>query len=92
MGKEIRPLIFTWLGLMALLALTVASTFAPIGALKPVVNLAIAFAKAGLIFWMFMHLREQKWLIRIMALAALVWLAILAAMTHADLLTRAWSR
>jgi cytochrome c oxidase subunit 4 len=75
---------------MVLLGLTVAATFAPFGAAKPVINLGIAFAKAGLIFWVFMHLREQGWLARLAAVAALAWLAILIAMTQTDLATRGW--
>jgi len=82
------PLVLVWVALMALLTTTVAVTFAPFGAWKPVLNMAIAFAKAGLIFWVFMHLREQKWLARLVAIAALAWLLILLGLTQTDLLTR----
>lgn len=88
MAKQARTLVLVWLGLMGLLALTVGATFAPIGAFKPVANLAIAFGKAGLVLWFFMQLRAEHRLVRIVALAAVAWLLILIALTQTDL----WSR
>lgn len=71
-----------------LLTSTVVVTFAPVGPLKPLFNLVIAAAKAGLILWVFKHLREQPGLNRLAALAAGAWLTILIAMTLIDLGTR----
>jgi cytochrome c oxidase subunit 4 len=88
MVRQAVPLVLVWVALMVLLTLTVATTFAPFGAVKPVINMAIAFAKAGLIFWFFMHLKEQTWLARLVAIAALAWLLILLGLTQTDLLTR----
>lgn len=87
MTREARLLVIVWLALMALLASTVAVTYSPLGPLKPFINLAIAAAKAGLILWVYMHLREQRGLNRVAALAAVAWLAILVAMTLIDLHT-----
>jgi cytochrome c oxidase subunit 4 len=88
MAREARLLVLVWLGLMLLLTATVAVTFAPLGPMKPFFNLAIAATKAGLILWVFMHLREQPGLNRLLALAAGAWLTILIAMTLIDLATR----
>ncbi|HSV03270.1 MAG TPA: cytochrome C oxidase subunit IV family protein [Phenylobacterium sp.] len=88
MSGKAWTLIGVWAALMTLLALTVGATFGPFGALKPAINLAIAFAKAGLIFWFFMHLREESWLPRLVAVAAVAWLLILFGLTQADLVTR----
>ncbi|MBI1200231.1 MAG: caa(3)-type oxidase subunit IV [Phenylobacterium sp.] len=88
MSRETTLLVAVWAALMLLLAATVAATFAPLGALKPVLNLGIAFAKASLVFWVFMHLREQPWLARLAAVAAVAWLLMLIALTQADLMTR----
>ena len=88
MGREARLLVFVWIGLMALLTATVAVTFSPLGPIKPVLNLLIAAAKAGLIAWVYMHLREQRGLNRIAALAAAAWLMILVTMTLIVLGTR----
>ena len=88
MSRDAMTLVGVWVALMWLLALTVGATFGPFGEAKPLINLAIAFAKAALIFWFFMPLREQRWLARLVAVAALAWLAILIGLTQADVLTR----
>ena len=88
MRREALTLAGVWLGLMVLLTATVASTYGPFGAWKPIINIAIAFAKAALIYWFFMHVREQRWLARFVAVAAVAWLMILLGMTQADVLTR----
>ncbi|WP_343715544.1 cytochrome C oxidase subunit IV family protein [Inquilinus sp.] len=88
MWSELRPLLLTWAGLLALLAITIAASFAPIGSVKPVANMAIAAVKAGLILWVFMHLRERGGLMRIFALGAIAWLAVLMGLAVTDILTR----
>ena len=88
MSRSVLTLVAVWLGLMLLLTATVAATFAPFGAAKPMINMVIAFAKAALIFWFYMHLHEQRWLTRLVATAALAWLMLLLGLTQADLLTR----
>lgn len=90
MGREVRRLVVVWVGLVVLLTSTVLVTFAPFGPIKPVINLMIAAAKAGLIVWVYMHLREQRGLNRIAALAAAAWLMILVTMMMTDLSTRDW--
>lgn len=88
MWREAWTFIGVWVGLMVLLTLTVAATFGPFGAVTPTINIVIAFAKAALIYWFFMHVREQGWLARFVAVAAIAWLMILLGLTHADVLTR----
>jgi cytochrome c oxidase subunit 4 len=88
MAREAGLLALVWLALMLLLASTVAITFAPLGPLKGLLSLGIAVAKAGLISWVFMHLREQPGLNRIAALMAIAWLSILCALTLIDRATR----
>jgi cytochrome c oxidase subunit 4 len=90
MAREVRLYVLVWIGLMILLALTVGATFAPIGALKAPVNLGIAFAKAALVFWFYMHLHRQPGLERLAAVAAAVWLLILLLLSGADFVSRGW--
>jgi cytochrome c oxidase subunit 4 len=90
MGREIRLYVLVWLGLMALLAITVAATFAPLGALKAPVNLGIAFIKAALVYWVYMHLHRRPGLERLAAVAAAVWLLILLSLSGADFISRGW--
>lgn len=83
-----RPYVVTYVALLVLLGLTMTVAVVPLGAFNPILNLAIAVAKAALILWMFMHLREMPPLVRVMALGALFWLAILFSIGTADWLTR----
>lgn len=78
----------------ALLALLAAAAFVPrlpAGPWLLVLSLGIAFAKLAVIFLFFMHLRHQRGLVRIFAVAGFFWLAIAATLTLADYLTRGWS-
>jgi cytochrome c oxidase subunit 4 len=88
MSRQAMTLVGVWVGLMVLLTLTVAATFGPFGEWKPVINMVIAFCKAALIYWFFMHVREQGWLARLVAVAAIAWLMLLLGLTQADVLTR----
>jgi len=86
--KEMRICLATYAALIILLATTMSVSLVHMGALNPVLNLGIAAAKAGLIFWVFMHLREMPPLVRLVSVAALLWLAILFTLGLADWLTR----
>ena len=90
MAGDTRILVTVWAALMMLLALTIGATFLPIGGFKPAVNLAIALAKAGLIFWFYMHMRHERGLVRLAAIGAGAWLLILLLLLSSDFLTRSW--
>ncbi|MEW6629701.1 MAG: cytochrome C oxidase subunit IV family protein [Pseudomonadota bacterium] len=77
--SELRKLTFGYLGLLALLALTVASSFVDLGGFNVALNLAIAAAKAVVIGLMFMHLTGT--LPRLAVAAAGLWLVILFGLT-----------
>ena len=84
----IRAAILTYLGLMTLLAITVASTFVPLGAGNSLVNLAVAVAKAALVGAVFMHLRRSGMLVSLAVVVLLFWIAMMYGMTLNDYLTR----
>ena len=84
----IKPLIVVWAALLVLLVLTVAASFQFSGPPSIAASLGIALAKAALIFWFFMHLREESGLLRLAAIAAAVWLLILFLLVAADYTTR----
>lgn len=90
MGRELRLYVWVWVALMALLASTVALTFAPIGPFKTAANLGIAVIKAALVFWVYMHLSRRPALERVAALAAIAWLGILLTLTGTELISRGW--
>jgi cytochrome c oxidase subunit 4 len=77
-----------WAALMCLLAFTLVLAYVPMGVFTPTAGIAIAFVKAGLVVMLFMELVSSKPLIRLAAAAGLVFLAVLFALTLADVLSR----
>jgi cytochrome c oxidase subunit 4 len=90
-ASQWAQLLVVYGALMGLLALTAGASFLPGGWWSTPVALAIATAKAFLIFYFFMRLRGQSGLVRIFAVAGFFWLAILLVLTSADYLTRLWA-
>jgi cytochrome c oxidase subunit 4 len=83
-----RSLVLVWAALLALLAGTVAASYVLTGPLSVAVSLGIASAKAALILWFFMGLRREGGLVRLFAVAATAWLAILLLLLSIDVATR----
>jgi cytochrome c oxidase subunit 4 len=83
--------VFTWVALMILLALTLASSYIPMGPWNTITNMGISCAKALLIAVFFMHLRSAGALLRIAAFTGLVFLAILFGLSWTDYATRSLS-
>ncbi|MBV8030704.1 MAG: cytochrome C oxidase subunit IV family protein [Betaproteobacteria bacterium] len=79
-----KTLVLVWVALLALLAATAASSFVPLGGWNSAINLAISCAKALLVAIFFMHLRHAGALLRLVAVAALLWLGILFGLSSAD--------
>jgi cytochrome c oxidase subunit 4 len=88
MPRGAWSLVGIWALLLALLTATTAVSFAPLGPVKPALNLGIALIKAGLVVWFYMHVREQRWLTRLFAVAAIGWVLLLVTLTQTDLWTR----
>ncbi len=84
----IRAAILTYIALLALLAITVASTFVPLGMGNSVINLTIAAIKAALIAWVYMHLRLAEPLVRLVIGTLVLWLCFLFGLSLLDLMTR----
>lgn len=87
-GPVWRAPLLVWGALVALLALSVLAAFAPLGDAKTTVSLAIAGVKAVLIGLVFMRLDKASNLVRLAALAGLVFAAFLFLLTAGDYLTR----
>ena len=82
------PLVASWLGLLALLALTVTLAYQPLGAFNAVAALGIGATKALIVAAVFMELRHRGPRTLIFAAAGLFWLAILLWLGSMDFLTR----
>ena len=83
-----RILLFSWLGLLALLASTVAIAYVPLGTVNTVVALLIAAIKAALVAAVFMELRDRNPLTLTFAGAGFFWLGIMLWLALSDYMTR----
>jgi cytochrome c oxidase subunit 4 len=81
-------LFLIWAGLMVLLAVSVAGSFAFTGTLNLLVSFGTAGLKALLILWFYMHLKEEDGLNRVFAVGAIAWLVILLMLPAVDFVTR----
>jgi len=89
----VQPRIYIgiFLSLMVGTALTVLAAFYDFpGPLNAVVALTIAVIKATLVVLFFMHVRYSGRLVWLVIVAALLWLAIMFAITLSDYWTRTW--
>ena len=89
----VQPRIYVtiFLALMVGTTLTVIAAFYDFpGPLNAVLALTIASIKATLVVLFFMHVRYSGRLIWLVIVAALLWLAIMFAITFSDYWTRAW--
>jgi cytochrome c oxidase subunit IV len=77
-----------WAALLCLLFLSLGLAYVPMGVFTPIAGIVIAFAKAGLVVLLFMELASSKALIRLAALAGVVFVAALFTFTFADVLLR----
>ena len=88
MDRRVRPLVFTWIALMALLATTAACALLRLGWLNTVISLAVALAKALLVAFVFMRLKRAPALLRLAAVAGAVTLVVLIGLALTDYATR----
>jgi cytochrome c oxidase subunit 4 len=82
------PLVASWLGLLALLALTVTLAYQPLGTFNAVAALSIGSIKALIVAAVFMELRQRGPRTLIFAGAGFFWLAIMLWLGSMDFLTR----
>jgi len=86
--SALRPLAFTWVALLVLLAITAGSSAFDLGWGNLIVNLGIAVGKTVLIVLIFMHFIRSEAIVRLAVCVALFWLAILFALTFSDFFSR----
>jgi cytochrome c oxidase subunit 4 len=77
-----------WLALLALLGITCAAAYVPLGAGNIAVNLCIAAVMVGILVTFLMDLRRSATLLRIVATAGLFWTALMFSLTFCDYLSR----
>ena len=84
----VKRFALTYLALLALLALNIASVYLNLGNFQPWVNVSIAAAMTALIIIFLMHVSQNSSLIRIFAAGGFFWLIFMFSLTLSDYLTR----
>lgn len=87
MRADNRRIVWSWLALLALLALTCASSWWPMGAWNGVVNLGVAAAKAAVVAFVFMHL-GMGGAVRACVSVSVFVLLLMFALAASDFMTR----
>jgi len=85
---SLRSNLLVLAALLVLLGLSAGSALIPMGAFNEVANLGIAAMKALLVLVFFMRLKSDSALLRLVAGTGFAWLALLIALSLADLLSR----
>jgi len=88
--KNVRAILYAWVALLVLLALTIAASFAPLGPVLPFVSYTIAIAKTAIVVWLFMEMKTRDGLQRLALGVGFVWVLFLLLLSFADILTRGW--
>ena len=83
-SKKLKLLVMIYLSLLGLLALSWIEYRFQVLPASMAIAICIAFAKAILIAWFFMELKNDPTLIRWTCLAALFWMALLFGLTALD--------
>lgn len=83
-----RGYLLTWVALIGLTALTFALAHVDLGPLNSPISFAIAFAKAGLIASIFMHLVAEDFTMRFVLVGALLLVVLMVAVVTLDATTR----
>jgi cytochrome c oxidase subunit 4 len=86
--ESMASLVGVFVGLLGLLALSVGAALLPLGPFGVVANVGIAVVKAVLVMVFFMKLRTDSPLLRIVAVIGFAGVAVLIALSLADVLTR----
>jgi cytochrome c oxidase subunit 4 len=87
-GRLWRKNIVIWAALLALLLLSLCIAYVPMGRVTTAAGIVIAAIKSALVLLLFMELSTSKSLIRLAAVAGLVFVTAMFALTLSDVLTR----
>jgi cytochrome c oxidase subunit 4 len=88
MTSSALRLIGVWLAVIALLGLSLGTSYIPMGRFNSILCVGIAFIQAMLVWTFFMRLRWSGVLIRLIAVIGLLWILLLLGLSLTDYLTR----
>lgn len=86
--QSVQRIIAIWLALVALLAMTVAGAFIPMGIGNTVLSLGLATAKAALVVVFYMELRHSSVFLRVIAAVSVFAISLLFILGGLDFFTR----
>ena len=87
----IKTFVSVWAALLVFTGLTVFVATLELGPLNAIVALSIATVKALLVLLFFKELRYSTALTKVVVVAAIFFLMLLAGLTLSDYMTRGWS-
>jgi cytochrome c oxidase subunit IV len=88
MSRRLRQLVLAWVLLMVLLAIQIGTSFLPLGQSGRPLVLIPAMLMVGVVGTVFMEAGRGPEIIRLFAIAALLWLSILLGLGSLDPMTR----
>lgn len=80
-----QTLVYVWIGLIVLTAVTITVTEMRPGKLSTLTALLIASAKASLVLYFFMHLKYERRLLKLMLFMPIATLTIIIGLTFFDI-------
>jgi cytochrome c oxidase subunit 4 len=83
-----RVYAYVWTGLIILTGLTLAAAHLKFGGLSILINIFIASVKASLVIWLFMHLKYESRLFKVMLVLAIATLTVIILLTFSDVMFR----
>jgi cytochrome c oxidase subunit 4 len=87
---QVGTYIKIFVALIVLALLTTGVAYLDLGKFNTIAAFVIAFTKAVLVVLFFMHVKYERKLVFVFAIAGFVWLAILIVLISSDYLTRGW--
>ena len=83
-----RGFALTFVGLVALAAISLGLSFLPLGGWETPLALLIAGAKAALVVFVFMEVWAAPFVVRLLWVVVMVWMVLLVGLMAADVMTR----
>jgi cytochrome c oxidase subunit IV len=80
-----KTFLFTWIALLALTGLTIWAAELQLGRWSMLANLLIASTKASLVLWLFMHLKYEQRIFKLLLLVPIGTITIIIGLTFFDI-------
>ncbi len=80
-----KTYVLVWVALLCLTGLTIMAAYLQMGAWSMVANIAIASTKASLVLWLFMHLKYERRLFKLLIFVPLITISIIIGLTFFDI-------